>query len=543
MNVSGGYKVSTSKGSASKCAAGTYKAAHTLTYGETSSCSNCSAGTYSAEGAASCTNCSSDQYSNEGSSSCFSKCSSVTLTQTTTCSKSCGGGKYKREAYSAYDSTYRCPASDDWNGASCNTMTCCSSVNSEYTWGSWYYTGNCTKSCGGGTRAKRRDGTKYSAIDEKTVCETTYQTGSDACNTTSCCAETTSQYWYTSYGNCSASCGSGTQSKTCHYHEVSTITGENCYQDWARSCGSQSCTGNNCTGSCFLKGTKVKTIFGYKDIDKINKGDVVLSYNEATGKNEYKEVIEKLVHIDYNERIYTLLIEGKELQVTQDHRFYIKVGNSYDWVSASDLRVGDYVRYSNGTFHKIDSISYKTQTNTVYNLTVKDNHNYYVGEDEILVHNKKVGGCFLPGTKVRTMFGYKDIDKVELGDYVLSYNENSKTNQFKKVTYKFVFDDLEEELYTLTFDDNSTMDVTQHHNVYIYRNNEFKHLAAKDLEVNDQVVYSNGDRHSIVNITHRTINEPVYNIEVADSHTYYVYENEVLVHNMRHLFGAVNEKF
>ena len=87
------------------------------------------------------------------------------------------------------------------------------------------------------------------------------------------------------------------------------------------------------------------------------------------------------------------------------------------------------------------------------------------------------------------------------------------------------------------------MDVTQHHNVYIYRNNEFKHLAAKDLEVNDQVVYSNGDRHSIVNITHRTINEPVYNIEVADNHTYYVYENEVLVHNMRHLFGAVNEKF
>ena len=69
-SVSGGYKVATAKGSASKCAAGTYKAAHTVKYGKTSSCASCPANTYSLEGASSCTNCPSGQKSDAGSSSC-----------------------------------------------------------------------------------------------------------------------------------------------------------------------------------------------------------------------------------------------------------------------------------------------------------------------------------------------------------------------------------------------------------------------------------------------------------------------------------------
>lgn len=55
-------------------------------------------------------------------------CSQVTYTQVGQCSKACGGGRYKREAYSAYNKQ-RCSAKDDWNGGSCNTQTCCSASN------------------------------------------------------------------------------------------------------------------------------------------------------------------------------------------------------------------------------------------------------------------------------------------------------------------------------------------------------------------------------------------------------------------------------
>ena len=96
MNVSGGYYLATANASsASKCAAGTYKASHKVNYGSTSSCSTCSGGTYSAAGASSCTNCPSGQTSNSGASSCYTPAPSCYE------SKSCGccGGKNKNNGW------------------------------------------------------------------------------------------------------------------------------------------------------------------------------------------------------------------------------------------------------------------------------------------------------------------------------------------------------------------------------------------------------------------------------------------------------------
>ena len=73
ISVSAGKYIATANSSTqSTCAAGRYKAAHTVKYGSTSSCSTCGAGTYSSSGAASCTACSgSTQYQNlTGQSSC-----------------------------------------------------------------------------------------------------------------------------------------------------------------------------------------------------------------------------------------------------------------------------------------------------------------------------------------------------------------------------------------------------------------------------------------------------------------------------------------
>ena len=72
MSVPGGkYVASARASSATNCPAGKYRAAHTVYYGNTSSCSNCSAGYYSRGGAASCTRCPSGQTSNAGASSCY----------------------------------------------------------------------------------------------------------------------------------------------------------------------------------------------------------------------------------------------------------------------------------------------------------------------------------------------------------------------------------------------------------------------------------------------------------------------------------------
>ena len=158
----------------------------------------------------------------------------------------------------------------------------------------------------------------------------------------------------------------------------------------ACSCGCVGCIGCSGTHGCFLAGTKVMTIFGLRDIDKIKSGDLVLTFNDETGKNEYKRVIEPITHINFIEDWYTLTMDdNSNLRVTQEHKFYIKNEKGIDWVRARELKVGDYVKYADGTFHQIVDLSYASEIHTEYNLEVEDNHNYYVGSQQILVHNLK----------------------------------------------------------------------------------------------------------------------------------------------------------
>ena len=83
------------------------------------------------------------------------------------------------------------------------------------------------------------------------------------------------------------------------------------------------------------------------------------------------------------------------------------------------------------------------------------------------------------------------------------------------------------------------MQLTHGHNVYIVKGSGYDHLAAADLKVGDIVINSNGEQHKITNITHETIKNTVYNLEVEDNHNYYVTENEILVHNARHISQSV----
>ncbi|MEA3315430.1 MAG: LAGLIDADG family homing endonuclease [Campylobacterota bacterium] len=67
--------------------------------------------------------------------------------------------------------------------------------------------------------------------------------------------------------------------------------------------------------SCFIKGTKVRTIDGYKDIDKIELGDMVLTH-----KNRFMKVYE-LFKRDYARNLISLDINGliKPLEATEEH--------------------------------------------------------------------------------------------------------------------------------------------------------------------------------------------------------------------------------
>ena len=173
---------------------------------------------------------------------------------------------------------------------------------------------------------------------------------------------------------------------------LATSGNVNLYAMWYYvSSGGGGTGGGNTGGSgCFLEGTPITTVDGYKNIEDIKVGDIVLSYNSETNETEYKEVTKLLVHDNNNEDLYEIDIGGSRLKVTEAHRFYVRRNYKDIWIAARELKVGDQIMYSDGSYHTITYISHMPHYGTVYNFEVADNHNYFVGENGILVHNDKV---------------------------------------------------------------------------------------------------------------------------------------------------------
>jgi len=98
-----------------------------------------------------------------------------------------------------------------------------------------------------------------------------------------------------------------------------------------------------------------------------------------------------MIH-DVSEDIYTIYIENDIIVSTGIHPFFVIKDKEFDWIEAADLKIGDFVLFADGTIHKILNIKKDFRTVRVYNFEVSGNHNYYVGINKILVHNKGGGG-------------------------------------------------------------------------------------------------------------------------------------------------------
>jgi intein C-terminal splicing region domain protein len=142
--------------------------------------------------------------------------------------------------------------------------------------------------------------------------------------------------------------------------------------------------------ACFIDGTKVFSKDNLK-IDEIEKGDFVYSYNFEKEKIEEKEVltifksrVDRIIKLTLK-NIGTNLIE--DIETTLEHLFYTN-GN---YKLAKYLKVGDELKSFNNETVEIMNVETKKLEKEifVYNIEVKDNHNYFVGGNKILVHNKK----------------------------------------------------------------------------------------------------------------------------------------------------------
>ena len=127
-------------------------------------------------------------------------------------------------------------------------------------------------------------------------------------------------------------------------------------------------------GGCFLAGTKITMSDGTeKNIEDIQIGDYVISYNLEKGRYEKAKVARTFEH----KGVPHYLVINKVLRVTPNHPIY----SEGRWVRADSLKEGDKLFIG-----WVETIEKVYGSATVYNLEVEKNHNYFA--EGVLVHNK-----------------------------------------------------------------------------------------------------------------------------------------------------------
>lgn len=136
--------------------------------------------------------------------------------------------------------------------------------------------------------------------------------------------------------------------------------------------------------SCFVAGTLVMAVAGMVAIETIKSGDKVISTDPETMETSPKTVLE--TYIREVTTLVHLTVNGEEIVTTVDHPFYVK---NQGFIKAGELIVGDELLDVNGNVLLVENfdVELTEEPVKVYNFKVEDFHTYYVGENNILVHN------------------------------------------------------------------------------------------------------------------------------------------------------------
>ncbi|HMN31013.1 MAG TPA: polymorphic toxin-type HINT domain-containing protein, partial [Caldilineaceae bacterium] len=145
-----------------------------------------------------------------------------------------------------------------------------------------------------------------------------------------------------------------------------------------------------------------------------------------------------------------------------------------------------------------------------------------------------LGNSFTGDTLVTTDKGLVPIDQIEVGDRVLSYDEAAGDNSLQPVT-ALINGEHPATLITVTVSSGVPIVATDGHPFFVAG---LGWQRADQLVVGEQLVDEEHEPLPIVSLVRGEETLHVYNLSVANTHSYYVSVDEVLVHNAKCSVGS-----
>lgn len=134
----------------------------------------------------------------------------------------------------------------------------------------------------------------------------------------------------------------------------------------------------------FMAGTLVKTKDSYIPIEQLKENTFITSY-KFKNKVLLDSKITKIKKQNYKTCI-KLIINGKEIISAPDHKFFCPLRKGC-WIKAQDLQQDDFILRGIKDLVRIESINKLDCDTDFYCLSIADNHNYFVSEQDVFVHN------------------------------------------------------------------------------------------------------------------------------------------------------------
>ncbi len=148
---------------------------------------------------------------------------------------------------------------------------------------------------------------------------------------------------------------------------------------------------------CFVAGTKVVTDTSIKPIEKLNIGEMVLSFDPILGKRAHQQITQ--IFVRTSSVVLDIQIDQTRITCTPDHPFWIP-GRS--WQKAGTIEPGELLLTKVGQIAKVSSIQVREGSFTVFNIEVEGLNTYYVSDIGILVHNKAMMVTTTPKGRILT---------------------------------------------------------------------------------------------------------------------------------------------
>ncbi len=162
---------------------------------------------------------------------------------------------------------------------------------------------------------------------------------------------------------------------------------------------------------------------------------------------------------------------------------------------------------------------------------------------------KSFPGCFVKGTLVTTTFGPHPIDQIQVGDKVLAYD--LKTGNWLPTPVLNTFQSDYRGFKTTIITENDQIGSTFGHPFWVLRGKDLdtrpqpeemlelprmislpgRWVEAGQVQIGDQLLLVNGKEVSVEEVVTVPYAEKVFNLEIAEIHTYAVGKTGVLVHN------------